>query len=88
MDRRNFWQKTGTAEIKVGDEEIGFIGEISPRILTRLNIKAIVTAFNLNFEKILKLAEEELIYEPPSPILPQSETWRFWLINRIGWVTF
>lgn len=62
-----FWQKTGTAEIKVGDEEIGFIGEISPRILTRLNIKAIVTAFNLNFEKILKLAEEELIYEPPSP---------------------
>jgi phenylalanyl-tRNA synthetase beta chain len=62
-----FWQKTGTAEIKVGDEEIGFIGEINPKILTRLNIKAIVTAFNLNFEKILKLAEEELIYEPPSP---------------------
>jgi len=62
-----FWQKIGTAEIKVGDEEIGFIGEISSKILTRLNIKAIVTAFNLNFEKILKLAEEELIYEPPSP---------------------
>lgn len=62
-----FWQKTGTAEIKVGDEEIGFVGEISPKILAKLNIKAIVVGFNLNFEKILKLAQEELIYQPPSP---------------------
>ena len=29
--------------------------------------RASVAAFNLNFEKILRLAEEELIYEPPSP---------------------
>jgi len=62
-----FWQKTGTAEVKVGDEEIGFLGEINLKILTRLNIRASVAAFNLNFEKILRLAEEELIYEPPSP---------------------
>ena len=62
-----FWQKTGTAEVKVGDEEIGFVGEISPVILSKLNIKAPVAAFNLNFEKILRLAEEELIYKPPSP---------------------
>jgi len=62
-----FWQKTATAEIKVGDEEIGFIGEINSKILNKLNIKAGASAFNLNFEKLLKLAQEELIYEPPSP---------------------
>ncbi|OGZ31870.1 MAG: phenylalanine--tRNA ligase subunit beta [Candidatus Portnoybacteria bacterium RBG_13_40_8] len=61
-----FWQRTETAEIKVGDEEIGFIGEINTTILNKLNIKAEVAAFNLNFEKLLKLAEEELIYKPPS----------------------
>jgi phenylalanyl-tRNA synthetase beta chain len=62
-----FWQRTETAEIKVGDEEIGFIGEINATILNKLNIKAEVSAFSLNFEKLLKLAEEELIYRPPSP---------------------
>lgn len=62
-----FWQKTGTAEVKVGNQEIGFIGEINPEILNKLNLKGIVVAFNLNFEKILKLAQEELIYQPPSP---------------------
>jgi len=62
-----FWQKTGTAEIKIGDEEVGFLGQINSLILNKLNISGIVVAFNLNFEKILKLAEEELIYEPPSP---------------------
>jgi len=62
-----FWQKPSTAEIKVGDEEIGFLGEINSRILNKLNIEGMVVAFDLNFEKVLKLAEEELIYEPPSP---------------------
>lgn len=62
-----FWRKTATAEIKVGDEEIGFVGEINSKILDKLNIKARMAAFNLNFEKLLKLAEEELIYEAPSP---------------------
>jgi phenylalanyl-tRNA synthetase beta chain len=62
-----FWQKTGTAEIKIGNEEVGFLGQINSQILNKLNIGGIVIAFNLNFEKILKLVEEELIYEPPSP---------------------
>jgi len=61
-----FWQKIGTAEIKVGDEEVGFLGQINSQVLNKLNINGVVVAFNLNFEKILKLAEEELIYEPPS----------------------
>ncbi len=62
-----FWQEGRTAEIKVGDEEIGFLGYIHPRILNALNIKGIVVAANLNFKKVLRLASEELIYEPPSP---------------------
>ena len=62
-----FWHRIGTAEIKVGNEEIGFLGEINSKILDRLNIRASVVAFNLNFEKLLKLAREDLIYEPPSP---------------------
>lgn len=61
-----FWQKFSTAEIKIGDEEIGFIGEINSKILSNLNIKSIVVGFNLNFEKIFKLAQEELVYQPPS----------------------
>ena len=62
-----FWQETGTAEIKIGNKEVGFLGHINPQILNKLGIDGIVVAFNLNFEKILKLAEEELIYRPPSP---------------------
>ena len=62
-----FWQKNATAEIKVGDEEIGFLGEINSQILNKLNIQGVVVAFTLGFEKLLNLAEEELIYEPPSP---------------------
>lgn len=61
-----FWQDVGTAEIKSGDEEIGFLGEISPKILSVLNIRGVVIGFNLNFEKILKLAQEELVYRAPS----------------------
>jgi len=54
-----FWQKGSTAEIKIGDEEVGFIGEIN-------NVKGIVVGFNINFEKLLKLAQDELIYQPGS----------------------
>jgi phenylalanyl-tRNA synthetase beta chain len=61
-----FWNKTGTAEIKIGDEEIGFIGEINPDILNAYNIKRKVAIFNLNFDQLLKMVSEELIYQPPS----------------------
>jgi len=61
-----FWQEGATAEIKLGDEEIGFLGEMNPRILSELNIKGVMVGFNLNFAKILKLAQDELIYQPLS----------------------
>jgi len=62
-----FWQKSGAAEVKVGNEEIGFIGEINPEILNKLNIKGAIMAFNLNFEIIFRLVREELVYQAPSP---------------------
>ena len=62
-----FWSKSGTAEIKVGDKEIGFVGEINPDILNNFNIKRAVAMFNLNFDLLSSLITEELIYQPPSP---------------------
>ena len=63
---KNLWQKNNTAEIKIGDQEIGFIGEINKDILDGFNIKGIIIGFNINFEKILKLVQDELIYQSPS----------------------
>jgi phenylalanyl-tRNA synthetase beta chain len=61
-----FWQKGSSAEIKINGTEIGFLGKVNSEILNSLNIKGVVAAFNLNFELMLKLVREELIYEPPS----------------------
>ena len=59
-----FWQKGNTAEVKLGNEEVGFIGEINHKALSK--IKGTVVGFNINFEKLLKLAQDELIYQPSS----------------------
>ena len=47
---------SATAEVKSGDEKIGWIKEIDSNVV----------GFNLSFEKILKLAQEELVYQPSS----------------------
>jgi phenylalanyl-tRNA synthetase beta chain len=64
---REFWADTATAEIKINDREIGFVGEINPRVLDRFKIKRRVAMFNLNFDLLLQLVSEELIYQLPSP---------------------
>ena len=56
---------TKRAEIKIGDDLIGWLGEISPEILTSLEIKAPVAVFEIDFEVLVKLAQEEMIYQPP-----------------------
>lgn len=61
------WHPTRCAEIKVGDQEIGFLGEISPKILEALKINGKVVLFDLDFEKLSKLAFEKTIYQPISP---------------------
>ena len=50
------WEPKKCAEIKIGGEEIGFLGEISPKI----------AVFDLDFEKLIKQCSEEQIYQPIS----------------------
>lgn len=54
------------AEIKINNEKIGFLGEISQEILNALKIGKKVSLFNFDFEKLIKLASEEIIYQPIS----------------------
>lgn len=62
----SIWHLKRSAEIKVGDEEIGFLGEISAKILENLRIEGKVVVFDLDFEKLSKLALEEKEYQPIS----------------------
>ena len=43
---------------------LGIIGEINPAVLEILGIRGRVAAFNLDFEKIAKIAEEEREFSP------------------------
>ena len=61
-----FWDLGQSAEIKIDNKEIGFIGEINPEILVKFSIKSQVIAFNIDFELLIKLVSEELIYQRPS----------------------
>ena len=63
---KKLWQINRSAEIKIDDKEIGFIGEINSKILSKINIKNQVVAFNIDFELLTKLINEELIYQHPS----------------------
>ncbi len=60
------WHSKKCAEIKVGSEEIGFLGEISPRVLKDLNLKGKIVLFDLDFGKLVKLCSEEHEYQPIS----------------------
>ena len=62
----SIWQLKKCAEIKVNHEEIGFLGEISPRILDNFKLETKVTVFDIDFEKLSKLASEEHEYQPIS----------------------
>jgi phenylalanyl-tRNA synthetase beta chain len=59
----NIWHTGRTAEIKVDGKEIGFLGEINENILELMKIKGRVAVFNLDFEKIKKMAAEEHYYQ-------------------------
>lgn len=60
------WQIKKCAEIKVGKEEIGFLGLISPRIIDNMEIKKEVCLFDIDFEKLAGLSSEEVEYRPIS----------------------
>ena len=62
----SIWQPKKCAEIKVDGQEIGFLGEICPKIQKDLGISERVFVFDLDFEKLLKLVSEEHEYQPIS----------------------
>jgi len=62
----SWWHPKKCAEIKINNEEIGFLGEISPRITLSLDIPSKVVVFDIDFEKLQKLCSEETIYQPVS----------------------
>jgi len=63
---KKIWHLGRSAEIKIDNKEIGFVGEINPGILSEFGIKYKVAAFNIDFELLIKLVSEELIYQRPS----------------------
>ncbi|HEA84385.1 MAG TPA: hypothetical protein ENI04_00135, partial [Candidatus Wildermuthbacteria bacterium] len=66
LSRAALWSTKRTAEIKVGQEEIGFLGEISGNILSKLKITGKVVAFQIDMGVLSKLASEEQDYQPTS----------------------
>jgi phenylalanyl-tRNA synthetase beta chain len=60
----SIWQIKKSAEIKIDGEEVGFLGEISKKILEKYKIKDKIVAFDIDFEKLTNLATEEHEYEP------------------------
>jgi phenylalanyl-tRNA synthetase beta chain len=61
----SLWHPKKCAEIKIDHQEIGFLGEISPKILENFGIKNIVV-FDFDWEKLSKLASEEHEFRPLS----------------------
>lgn len=62
----SIWHLRRSAEIKINHQKIGFLGEISPKILEDLKIPIKIVAFDLDFEKLSQLASEEQEYRPIS----------------------
>ncbi len=58
----SIWQKGKSAEIKVDSQEVGFLGEISSKVLKEIN----VVVFDIDFEKLTKICSEEHEYQPIS----------------------
>ncbi|MBU3935034.1 phenylalanine--tRNA ligase subunit beta [Patescibacteria group bacterium] len=66
-DTKNIiWNHKKCAEIKSGQEEVGFLGEITQKIRKNLEVPENVFVFDLDFEKLSKLASEEQEYRPIS----------------------
>ncbi|MFC1629798.1 phenylalanine--tRNA ligase subunit beta [Patescibacteria group bacterium] len=60
------WDFRNSAEIRINNDKVGFLGEVSEKIFKRLKIEKEVFLFDLDFEKISKLVSEEKEYRPIS----------------------
>lgn len=64
--RASLWHSGKSAEIKVNNQEVGFVGEISSRVTQGLKITQSVAAFHINMDLLAQLASEEKEYRPAS----------------------
>lgn len=62
----NWWNPDKCAEIKIGQERIGFLGEISQKVLNEFRIQGKIVFFDILFDKLFKLTSEEREYRPIS----------------------
>ncbi len=65
-EKREFWHSFRVAQVMSGDEKIGILGEVSSLLLEKIDISSKVACFELDFEKIVNMAEEEFEYKPTS----------------------
>jgi len=63
----SIWDIRRSAEIKINNKEVGFVGYISRNILRLLDIDGQVAMFDIDFEKLQKLTIEEHEYQPICP---------------------
>jgi len=62
----SIWHPKKCAAIKIDHQKIGFLGEISPKVLDKFKIDRKIIIFDIDFEKLSKLSSEEVIYQPIS----------------------
>lgn len=60
----DLWHPQKCAEIKTDDGEIGFLGEISPKIMAQLELSAKTAVFDINFDKLIESVSAEHEYRP------------------------
>ncbi|MGB9598366.1 MAG: phenylalanine--tRNA ligase subunit beta, partial [Minisyncoccales bacterium] len=65
--KQEIWYPSRLAEIKIDHQEIGFLGEISPLLSEKYGVKRALFAFEIDFERLTKMATEEMEYEEISP---------------------
>ena len=62
----NFWHTGRVSEIKIGNNTVGIMGDVSHFVLEKMNIKTRVSAFEIDFDKLVSEATEEFAYQKVS----------------------
>ena len=63
---KSLWNMQRSAECKLGNTRIGFVGEISRALSVSLKMRQNAAAFSLNLEAFVAAATAERTYRPPS----------------------
>ena len=66
LSQASLWNPKRVAEIKIGQQEIGFLGEISKKILSNFKIVKKVVAFQIDMTALATLASDESEWRPTS----------------------